>query len=161
MECYFGDPEEDLVRTVFDHGSRLSLTTATSAGPGPGDANTPWPAAFVAAYVEQRPPRPGFRQRYVINMLRDCLLIWNFRSRNALPREGETFRAWAEPFVPSTHSRNRDSSPSHEGPILRHEGSGHPVSHPRPIAQILRLAFSRLRHRFRLTSRSHRPIERT
>jgi aminoglycoside phosphotransferase (APT) family kinase protein len=85
MEGYFGDAEEDLVRSVLHY----CLTDRDKCA-----------KAFIAAYVAARPLRPSFRQRFVINMLHDCLLVWRYRKANGPPFQPQLrFRAWAEAFV--------------------------------------------------------------
>jgi hygromycin-B 7''-O-kinase len=85
MECYFGHPEEDLVRAVWDYLSN-----------GRGDCAR----EFLRRYLAERAPESGFRERWRIHMLRDCLLIWHFGRRRdwAFP-SGQSFRQWAEPFL--------------------------------------------------------------
>lgn len=84
MEGYFGDPEEDLPRSVLDYESRDHERCL----------------AFVRAYADNTRLRPGHRERFVIYMLRDCLLLWEYGQRNGgWFQEGLTFRSWAGPFV--------------------------------------------------------------
>jgi Ser/Thr protein kinase RdoA (MazF antagonist) len=84
MECYFGDPDEDLVRTVFDFGpSQIERSRA-----------------FISAYRTIRPLRDRYEDRFVLNMLRDALLIWNFDHRRGHPPAPVgSFRAWTEPHL--------------------------------------------------------------
>jgi hygromycin-B 7''-O-kinase len=85
MECYFGHPEEDLVRAVRDYVN-IGL---------PGCAR-----AFLRSYLANRAPESGFGERWRIHMLRDCLLIWHFGRRRDWPfPPRQSFRQWAEPFV--------------------------------------------------------------
>jgi fructosamine-3-kinase len=85
MECYFGHSEEDLVRAVWDY---------VSSG-HPGRASE-----FLRSYFAVRPPWSGFRERWRVHMLRDCLLIWHFGRRRGSPfPPRQSFRQWAEPFV--------------------------------------------------------------
>lgn len=89
MECYFGHPEEDLVRQVAFYE-----LPGQHAHPG-----SSLPAAFVRAYTEVRTLQPGFRERFRINMLRDCLLIWEFtlREGSANPAVAPHVRKWFDP----------------------------------------------------------------
>ena len=84
MEGYFGDPEEDLVRSVADLAR--SDVAATHR--------------FVEAYRAARPLRPGHRERYRVYQLIDCLIIWEYARRNRVwfP-EGFPFRRYAEQFI--------------------------------------------------------------
>jgi hygromycin-B 7''-O-kinase len=85
MECYFGHPEEDLVRAVLDY--------ASSGHPGRV-------RHFLRSYFAARPPRTGLRERWRVHMLRDCLLIWHFGRQRGWPlTPRQSFRQWAEPFV--------------------------------------------------------------
>jgi hygromycin-B 7''-O-kinase len=85
MECYFGDGEEDLVRSALDYRA---------------SGRDEYARAFISAYALNRPLRAGFRQRFIINMLHDCLLIWRYRKANGPAfAPGLSFRVWAEPFV--------------------------------------------------------------
>jgi aminoglycoside phosphotransferase (APT) family kinase protein len=85
MECYFGHPEEDLVRAVWDYVNTGLRSCARE---------------FLRSYLAMRPPESGFRERWHIHMLRDCLLIWHFGRRRDWPfPPRQTFRQWAEPFV--------------------------------------------------------------
>jgi hygromycin-B 7''-O-kinase len=92
-EAYFGDPEEDLVRSVFDY-----ISTSLN-----GEARSHQPQrarAFLQAYRLARPPRPGFRERFQLYMLRDCALIWEWLHwKPDLTPHGRSFREWAEPCV--------------------------------------------------------------
>lgn len=83
MECYFADGEEDLVRLVLEEGEDLSFAKA-----------------FVRAYAALRYLRPGFRERFRIHTLRDCLLIWNFEHRRGAGETfDEPFQVWADRLV--------------------------------------------------------------
>lgn len=89
MEYYFGDNEADLVRLMAVHM----------------DAEQPHGAqlahAFGAAYLESRPPRPGFAERYRLYMLRDRLIVWEYGTRpgmNWFP-EGQSFCDYAERYM--------------------------------------------------------------
>ena len=84
MECYFGDPEEDLPRSVFDY-----------AGRGGGRARD-----FVTAYARLATLRPGHQERFRIYMLRDCLVMWEYGQRNGVWFDrGQEFQPWAKRFV--------------------------------------------------------------
>jgi aminoglycoside phosphotransferase (APT) family kinase protein len=84
IEAYFGDPEEDFAKPVMTYGPR-NLERARE---------------FIRGYVSLREPRSGFKERFRLYMLRDCLLIWEFGHE---PTQGwfsgASFRKWAEPFV--------------------------------------------------------------
>jgi hygromycin-B 7''-O-kinase len=85
MECCFGNPEEDLVWAVWDY---------VSTG-RPGCARE-----FIRSYVAKQSAQGGFRERWRIHMLRDCLLIWHFGRRRDWPfPQGQSFKQWAEPYV--------------------------------------------------------------
>ena len=85
MEAYVGDPEEDLVRALFNYNSRQ-----------PGLARD-----FLRAYVSRRPLREDAAMRLRLYMLRDCLLIWEFGHRfgKEWAASAPGFRQWAEPLV--------------------------------------------------------------
>jgi hygromycin-B 7''-O-kinase len=84
MEAYFGDPEEDLARPVFnlmDRDSELAVE-------------------FIGNYAANRPTREGAAERFRIYMLRDCLLMWWFGHQPGRWLEGQAgFRQWAKPYV--------------------------------------------------------------
>ena len=93
MEYYFGDGEADLVRLTAIHL----------------DAEQPHGAqlahAFGAAYLESRPPRPGFAERCKLFMLRDRLIVWEYGTR---PEIGwfpgrQSFRDYAERYMAGRH----------------------------------------------------------
>jgi len=83
-EGYFGDPEEDLVRSI----ATFARTHPRSVQP------------FLRAYAERRALRPGHAERYPIYQLIDHLVFWEYGQRNRLwfP-PALRFRAFAEPFV--------------------------------------------------------------
>ncbi len=85
MEAYVGDPEEDLVRALFNYNSRQ-----------PGLARD-----FLRAHVSRRPLREDAAMRLRLYMLRDCLLIWEFGHRfgKEWVASAPGFREWAEPMV--------------------------------------------------------------
>jgi hygromycin-B 7''-O-kinase len=89
MEYYFGDGEADLMRLIAiyleqneQHGVHLAR-------------------AFASAYLTQQPARPGFAERYVLYMLRDRLIVWEYGTRpgNNWFRQGQSFRDYAESFT--------------------------------------------------------------
>lgn len=89
MEYYFGDGEADLVRLMAvhldaeqPHGARLAH-------------------AFGAAYLESRPARPGFAERFKLYMLRDRLIVWEYGTRPGTGwfPEGRSFRDYAERYL--------------------------------------------------------------
>lgn len=85
MEAYVGDPEEDLVRALFNYIPRR-----------------PWLARdFLRAYVSRRPLRADPTSRLRLYMLRDCLLIWEFGHRfgKEWAASAPGFREWSEPLV--------------------------------------------------------------
>jgi aminoglycoside phosphotransferase (APT) family kinase protein len=84
MEWYAGDPEEDLVRSIVDYAGRRGSRYSD----------------FVAGYRSVRELRPGFRERFRIYMLRDCLLLWEYGQRNGVWFEaGQTFPDYAARLV--------------------------------------------------------------
>lgn len=53
--------------------------------------------AFVQAYLQRRPPRPGFEQRFALSLLDDRLILWAYLLRHG-PRDWPaswTLREWA------------------------------------------------------------------
>lgn len=85
MEAYVGDPEEDLVRALFNYIARRPRLARD----------------FLGAYVSRRPLREDAARRLRLYMLRDCLLIWEFGHRFGKEWVVRTpdFREWAEPLV--------------------------------------------------------------
>lgn len=85
MEAYVGDPEEDLVRTLFGYISRRPRLAGL----------------FLRAYVDRRPLREDAARRLRLYMLRDCLLIWEFGQRfgKEWVTRAPDFRIWAQPYV--------------------------------------------------------------
>ena len=85
MEMYFGDPEADLVRSVA----------------GYLDEDPALARAFVAAYRECRPPRPGFAERFPLYMLRDRLIFWEYfhRPDQRWPAAQTTLPEWASRYM--------------------------------------------------------------
>ena len=83
MECYFGDGEEDLVRSIQQY---------STAGPARVQA-------FVDAYRARLPLRAGYPQRLAFYLLADQLVFWEYGQRNHVWfTPGQSFRAYAEPF---------------------------------------------------------------
>jgi hygromycin-B 7''-O-kinase len=86
MEAFFGDGEVDLPRQ-----------TAQYMREDPDLAQ-----AYVRRYLELRPVRPGFDERFVVYLLWDRLVIWEYfqRPERETPWKGElTLRAWLEPIL--------------------------------------------------------------
>jgi aminoglycoside phosphotransferase (APT) family kinase protein len=84
MGWQVGDPEKDLVRSIVDYAGRRGSQY--------------WD--FVAGYRSLRELRPGFRERFSIYMLRDCLVLWEYGQRNGVWFEpGQSFREWATHLV--------------------------------------------------------------
>jgi aminoglycoside phosphotransferase (APT) family kinase protein len=89
MEPYFGDGEADLSRSVAVYAEEDVELART----------------FVRACVGQaracgRPLRPGFAERFVIYMLLDRLIIWQFGQRHGVWwDEGLTLREWAGQYT--------------------------------------------------------------
>jgi len=85
MEAHFGDGEADLSRTV---GAYL-------------DEDPQLAQEFVQAYSKRRPPRAGFAERFVLYMLHDRLIIWEYlqRTGTAWQEKQQTFQQWAMPYT--------------------------------------------------------------
>jgi hygromycin-B 7''-O-kinase len=96
MEGFFGDGEMDLVRSMA----------------GYLDEDPQLARAFLTAYVERMPARPGFAERFGVYMLRDRLIIWEYVQRHDIPRVQPaggrlrppwdpdlTLREWEEPYI--------------------------------------------------------------
>jgi hygromycin-B 7''-O-kinase len=84
MECCFSDPEEDFVRSIYSYGPR----------------NIERSKAFIAAYRAVLDLRPGYRERFLIYILRDCLVIWEYGQRNGVWFDPDTtLRPWLDPFL--------------------------------------------------------------
>ena len=82
QEAFVGDGEEDL--------SRATCEFATM-DPALG-------RAFLGAYLERRPPRPGFGERFAAYLIRDRLVIWWYGQKHGgwfPPELG--LREWLEP----------------------------------------------------------------
>jgi aminoglycoside phosphotransferase (APT) family kinase protein len=87
MEGYFGDGEADLSRTTawyLERDPSLSLSRE-----------------FIQAYIRQRPPRPGFAERFAVYMLLDRLIIWEFAQRESVNWWDQrlSLQEWAEPYT--------------------------------------------------------------
>jgi hygromycin-B 7''-O-kinase len=82
MTLRFGDGEADLARL----GRMYAYEEPRLA------------KAFICAYLDRRPPRPGFAQRFPIYLLHDSLIIWAFclRNNDIWWPEGYTLRSWVE-----------------------------------------------------------------
>lgn len=91
MEFYFGDGEADLMRLIGGYFERDRLHAVQYA------------QAFASAYLAQRPPRAGFRERYEFFMLRDRLIVWEYGTRPEINWFSgvQSFRDYAEPFTTS------------------------------------------------------------
>jgi aminoglycoside phosphotransferase (APT) family kinase protein len=91
MEYYLGDGEADLMRLIaiyLDLGEHLDTRLAR---------------AFGTTYLESRPARPGFAERYALFMLRDRLIAWEYGTRpgvNWFPAV-RSFRHYAERYIAS------------------------------------------------------------
>ena len=96
MEGFFGDGEMDLVRPVA----------------GYLEEDPQLAQAFLMAYVERMPVRPGFAERFAVYMLRDRLIIWEYVQRQDLARiqpaprrlrtpwdTDITLQDWVEPYL--------------------------------------------------------------
>lgn len=85
MESHFGDGEADLPRQVAGY---LDVDSALAR-------------AFAGAYLERRPPRPGFAARFALSMLRDRLLLWEYfhRPGQRWTDELTTLRDWAGRYL--------------------------------------------------------------
>ncbi len=85
MEGFFGDGEVD-----------LSRASAIFGGDGPDVFR-----AFIDTYLELRPPREGFAERFRVYMLEDCLTIWSYFQKHDAPwiRKYTSLRDFAEKSV--------------------------------------------------------------
>lgn len=91
MEYYFGDGEADLMRLIaiyLDRGQPHDRRLAH---------------AFGTAYLDRRPARPGFAERYTLYMVRDRLICWEYGTRpgNDWFPKGLSFRDYAERYTMS------------------------------------------------------------
>lgn len=82
MSLRFGDGEADLARL----GRMYAFEEPRLA------------RAFIRAYLDRRPPRPGFALRFPVYLLHDALIIWTFclRRNDIWWPSGYTLSAWAE-----------------------------------------------------------------
>ncbi len=85
MGCYFGDGEADLSRITaeyFDQEPELARE-------------------FLATYLQLRPTRPGFCERFALYMLLDRLIIWEYIQRHEAEVASKmgTLRDWAERYT--------------------------------------------------------------
>ncbi len=85
MEAHFSDGEADLSRMAalyIDEDQQLAYE-------------------FIQAYVNKKPPRPGFSRRFQVYMLLDRLVIWSFCHKNGLASWSKqwTFRDWVSQYV--------------------------------------------------------------
>jgi Ser/Thr protein kinase RdoA (MazF antagonist) len=85
MQPYFGDGESD-----------LSRTTAMYIDKAPELARE-----FIRAYRNLKEPRPGFIERFVVYMLDDRAILWEYFQRTDQPwlRAEWMFRDWAERYL--------------------------------------------------------------
>jgi len=86
MEAHFGDGEADLVRQACSYL----------------DEDRALAEAFVQAYTEYKPLRPGHAARLALYMLDDRLTIWEYFQRPthvASWHEEGTLRDWAEQYI--------------------------------------------------------------
>jgi len=85
MGCYFGDGEADLSRVLaeyFDESPHLAV-------------------AFARTYLDLRPPRPGFTERFAVFMLLDRMILWEYVVRNEPATAGKLggLRQWAKRYT--------------------------------------------------------------
>ena len=86
MEAFFGDGEIDLSRQTVQYMHE----------------DPELAQAFVRRYLELRPVRPGFGERFLVYLLWDRLVIWEYfqHPERATPwKSGLTLRAWLEPIL--------------------------------------------------------------
>jgi hygromycin-B 7''-O-kinase len=52
-------------------------------------------------YLHQKPPRPGFAERFAVYMLLDHLIIWDFAQREHMDWWDQrlSLQEWAEPYT--------------------------------------------------------------
>jgi hypothetical protein len=87
MEGHFGDGESDLCRQLGLYQEEGAAELAR---------------AFARAYLDRKPPRPGFARRLPVYLLRDRLIIWEYCQRPdvATPWDPRlTLREWAAPSL--------------------------------------------------------------
>jgi len=92
MEYYFGDGKADMIRLMASYLD------------GSQHPNMQLAHAFGTAYLESRPARPGFAERYALFMLRDRLITWEYgtRPRHDWFPEGRSFRDYTERYIVSS-----------------------------------------------------------
>ncbi len=92
MTLRFGDGEADLARL----GRMYAYEEPRLA------------QAFVRAYFDRRPPRPGFTQRFPVYLLHDSLIIWAYcvRNNDIWWPDGYTLRDWVEETLGILHSQS-------------------------------------------------------
>ncbi len=85
MGCYFGDGETDLSRTTAEYFDQ-DLEVARE---------------FLTTYLQLRPPRSGFRERFSLYMLLDRLIIWEYIQRHEVEGASKTgtLRDWTERYT--------------------------------------------------------------
>jgi hygromycin-B 7''-O-kinase len=86
MEAFFGDGEIDLSRQSVQYLQEDPQLAQ----------------AFVRRYLELRSVRPGFGERFVVYLLWDRLVIWEYYQhpeRETPWKSGLTLRAWLEPIL--------------------------------------------------------------
>jgi len=83
MEFYAGDGEADL--------SRLGSAYL--------DLDKKVFRAFLDAYLERRPARPQFKERFKLYMIADRLTIWDYGIRNGWFQAGAKMREWFEKYT--------------------------------------------------------------
>lgn len=84
MGCYFGDGEADISRTAAEYF----------------DAAPELAREFIGAYLNLRPPRPGFGARFPIYMMLDRLIIWEYlvRHESEVVSKLGGLRRWVERY---------------------------------------------------------------
>ena len=97
MEGFFGDGEMDLARAVAGYLEEKPQRAQ----------------AFLAAYLDRAPARPGLGERFAVYLLRDRLIIWEYFQRPEVARGTSshglrlkppwdpdvTLREWVEPYI--------------------------------------------------------------
>ena len=83
-ETHLGDGEYDLARAYSEYRLR----------------DTERARLYVRRYLELRPPRPGFAERFQAYVLHDRQIIWEYGQRNGIWfTPGMSLREWAEPLL--------------------------------------------------------------
>ena len=85
MQVHFGDGEADLSRPIAWYLARDRQLAR----------------AFAQAYLRQKPPRPGFVQRFPVYMLLDRSILWEYFQQHGQRWWDEqwTFRDWASQYT--------------------------------------------------------------